>query len=43
MGRGKGVRGGEDRERGPQFEINDPTPVIRWLVTGLLLGLNFSE
>ena len=27
---------GEGTGTGPQFEKNDPPPVIRWLVTGLL-------
>jgi len=43
MGREKGRerREREGREegtgRGPQFKKNDPSPVIRWLVTGLAL------
>ena len=35
---GKGGKGkGERRDgKGPQFTKNDPPPVIRWLVTGLV-------
>jgi len=39
MGGGKkGERRGDGK--GPQFEKNDPPPVIRWLVTGLLSVLS---